>query len=170
MCIQIRPHHLVMPFNVRSMHALTSVARSSQASCMRKKTLWEWGKSARVQVAIVCLSYPFFTTSIHIIQQQVLRSVYFRSDPILYSFTHSHHSNKSEQERTAAQSTIMSSSSMIVTLASDFLVLGAGVSIVAIGLGYFLYQNRKYLPASVNAIIGDIQNHTREDDGLKELR
>ena len=64
----------------------------------------------------------------------------------------------------------MSSSSRIVTLASDVLVLGAGVSIVAIVLGYVLYHNRESLPASVNAIIGDIQSLTEKDLGLKELR
>ena len=64
----------------------------------------------------------------------------------------------------------MSSSSMIVTLASDILILGAAVSIVAIVLRYFLYQKRESLPASINAIIGDIRSDTGKDDGLKELR
>ena len=62
------------------------------------------------------------------------------------------------------------SSSVIVTLASDVLVLGAGVSIVAIVLGYALYHNRDSLPACINAIIGDIQSDAGRDDGLKELR
>ena len=64
----------------------------------------------------------------------------------------------------------MFSSSVTVTLASDALVLGAGVSIVAIVLGYVLYQNRESLPASINAIIRDTQNHTAKEDGLEELR
>ena len=63
----------------------------------------------------------------------------------------------------------MFSSNMIVTLASDVLVLGAGVSIVAIVLGYVLYHNREALPASINAIIGDIKSHTGMDDGLQEF-
>lgn len=64
----------------------------------------------------------------------------------------------------------MSTSSVIVTLASDVLVLGAGISIVAIVLGYVLYQNRESLPASINAIIGDIKSHGGKDHGLRELR
>ena len=60
----------------------------------------------------------------------------------------------------------MSPSSVIVTLASDVLVLGAAVSIVAIVLGYVLYQKRESLPASINAIIGDIQSDTSKDLGL----
>ena len=64
----------------------------------------------------------------------------------------------------------MYSSSVIVTLISDVLVLGAGVSIVAIVLRYVLYQNRESLPASINAIIGNIRSDTGKDDGLEELR
>ena len=118
----------------------------------------------------VCLFYPFIGTSIHINQRQALRSKYLQSSPTLYSFTHLHHSKKSEQEHTATQITIMSSSSVIVTLASDILILGAAVSIVAIVFRYFLYQKRESLPASINAIIGDIRSDTGKDDGLKELR
>ena len=64
----------------------------------------------------------------------------------------------------------MSTSSLIVTLASDVLVLGAGICIVAIALGYVLYQNRESLPAFINAIIGDTKSHSGKYDGLQELR
>ena len=51
----------------------------------------------------------------------------------------------------------MFSQSGIVTLASDVLVLGAAASVIAIILRYFLSQHKEYLPAPINAIIGDVQ-------------
>ena len=128
----------------------------------------QWWKSTRVkEVAIVSLLsvlYYLYTCQLATSPDEYILPV--KPHTLLI---HLHHSKKSDQERSLTQTTIMFSSNVIATLASDVLVLGAGVSIVAIVLGYVSYHNRESLPASINAIIGEIKSHTGTDDDLQEL-
>ena len=139
----------------------------SERPCERRHLGKASASRPKVQeAATVSLPCPFFTKPIYIQSATIPEECILLAKPL---FTHLHHSKKSEQERTATQTTTMSTSSLIVTLASDVLILGAGISIVAIALGYVLYQNRELLPASINAIIGDTKSHSGKSDGLQQL-
>ena len=58
----------------------------------------------------------------------------------------------------------MSSLGLIVTLASDILVLGAAFSFVAVVFKHLWSQYRNYLPATINTTIDGIRSYTGKDD------
>lgn len=58
----------------------------------------------------------------------------------------------------------MSSLGLIVTLASDILVLGAAFSFVAVVFKYLWSQYRNYIPTTINTTIDGIRSNTGKDD------